>query len=705
MIRIFCLILTILGASIMGYTAIQYFRLVKSQEEVGYRTTGFSRVMRNISLATPFFFFFGYIIGGIDIFIREVEPIYYFVVTVFFIGALFIFMLVHNQRGMTNSLKEKNNELHQALGQIEKHNQELKVEIDRRVHEIMFQDKLLRVVNDAASILLMPSTEDFGEVLLKCMGMLAESVKVDRVYVWKNYIEDGTMYSSQIYEWSGGAAPQQGNELTMNVPLSEFAGGWKYKLSRGICVNGPVKSLSPEEQKYLFPQNIVSILVVPVFLEGEFWGFVGFDDCHRERYFSVEEEGILRSGSLLITNAVLRNEATLDLVQAREEALSSTRAKSDFLANISHEIRTPINAITGMAAIARSSDDMERIRNCLSKIDTASRQLLALINDVLDMSKIEANRVELAHEPFELVSAIYNIKSIIDVRAAEKQQSFVLTLSPDVPEIALGDDMRMSQILLNLLSNAVKFTPEYGEIYFTVNLAGKADGRIELEVTVRDTGIGMSREQQGRLFSKFEQADRGIARRFGGTGLGLVISKNLVEMMDGSIRVKSEEGKGSCFTVRFFLYEGTRDMLNKHTVLGSGTIPDFSGRKVLLVEDVEINREIVISLFENTKLNIDCAENGQIALDLFQADPEKYDLIFMDVQMPVMDGYTATRKLRDLDLPQAKVIPVIAMTANAFSDDVASCRKAGMNDHIAKPIDVNDLFRKTGKFLNIQNIV
>jgi CheY-like chemotaxis protein/nitrogen-specific signal transduction histidine kinase len=394
--------------------------------------------------------------------------------------------------------------------------------------------------------------------------------------------------------------------------------------------------------------------------------------------------------------------------EASEAAQAASRTKSEFLANMSHEIRTPINAVTGMATIARSSGDLNRIYDCLDKIAVASRQLLGLINDILDMSKIEAKKFELANEPFALETTMANIGSIIGVRTAEKKQRFIINLTPGFPEVVLGDEMRFSQILLNLLSNAVKFTPEGGEVTLSLQRIGGRDGKEEIEVSVRDTGIGITKIQQARLFNAFVQADSGTAKRFGGTGLGLAISKSIAELMGGGITVESVPGKGSCFIVRVLLDKGSLDMLEASlTAAKSPNDFHFEGRTLLLAEDVAINREIVVSLLEDTGVTVDCAENGQIAVEKFAANPDRYDLIFMDVQMPVMDGYSATRAIRAIeagirekDLPLRRGgVPIIAMTANAFAEDVEQCRKAGMNGHLAKPVVVEALLVTADKYL------
>ena len=390
------------------------------------------------------------------------------------------------------------------------------------------------------------------------------------------------------------------------------------------------------------------------------------------------------------------NQQNETLVELKELAEQASKTKSTFLANMSHEIRTPINAITGMSAIARGTNDLDKIHDCINKVDAASRQLLGIINDILDFSRIEANRMELAAEPFDLPALLQNIKGIIEITAAAKNQNLEVIVPADIPQVAIGDDMRLSQIFLNLLSNAVKFTPAYGNISLCAKLIETTGDRHVLEVTVTDTGIGISKEQQSRLFSSFEQADKSTSKRYGGSGLGLVISKSLAELMDGGITLESEPDKGSCFTVRFCLQISDRELI---APVETAQVHDFKGRTALLAEDIEINREIVLTMLEECGVNVVCAENGKEAVDLFFENPALYDIIFMDIQMPVMDGYVATRVIRESDVAGAKDIPIMAMTANAFAEDVANCHAAGMNDHISKPIEFELLFSKMAKLM------
>jgi CheY-like chemotaxis protein len=414
-----------------------------------------------------------------------------------------------------------------------------------------------------------------------------------------------------------------------------------------------------------------------------------------------------------------------EIMEAQKRTEMASRAKSNFLANMSHEIRTPLNAITGMTAIAMGSDDPSRKDYCLSKIESASVHLLGIINDILDMSKIEEDKFELSHTEFEFSTMIQRVIGIFEFRLGEKKQRLLFEQDPFVPDWIITDEQRLAQVITNLLSNAVKFTPEGGTITLSVRrLKDKANGFCNLQISVTDTGIGIPKEQQAKLFHSFTQVDSSITRKFGGTGLGLSISKKIVELMYGDIWIESEENKGSSFifTICAEIPKDPFLQMSDNIIArdDSKELPDYTGKKILLAEDVEINREIVITVLEPLGLKIVEAEDGKKAYDLFCANPEDFDLIFMDIHMPGVNGYEASElirayeteqrkkiennppelaKLTPRQLERLKGIPIVAMTANVFREDVERCLAAGMNSHIGKPLDFDAVMSILKKYL------
>ena len=509
------------------------------------------------------------------------------------------------------------------------------------------------------------------------------------------------------------------------------------------------------------------------------------------------------------------------LLNAKESAEQSSRAKSAFLANMSHELRTPMNAIIGMINIGKAALDMDRMIYCFKKIEDASQHLLGIINDILDLSKIEADKFELSEIEFNFEEMLQRVVNVVSFRVDERQQKLTVFIDKAIPKVLIGDDQRLTQVITNLLGNAVKFTPEKGFIRIGTYFLGEKAGICKIQISVTDTGIGISPEQQARLFKSFQQAEDGISRKFGGTGLGLAICKNIVEMMNGKIWIESEIGAGSKFAftvqlkcsageqrksdnwgdIRILAVDGDPYVLSHFEVIAKsfniscdvadsyesvlsllkqnikyhvcfvnekiqfgdgletaglikekcpdtaivfmipaarsvdieekaknagvkkflskplfpsaisevineclGIAPEheekpdiaglFAGRHILMAEDIEINREIVLALLEPTQVEIDCAENGLETVRMFSEAPDRYDAIFMDVQMPEMDGFQATRQIRALDVPKAKTIPIIAMTANVFRQDVEKCLEAGMNCHVGKPLNIDEVIDK-----------
>jgi len=531
----------------------------------------------------------------------------------------------------------------------------------------------------------------------------------------------------------------------------------------------------------------------------------------------------------------MTKEAALDCFSEREQARRESHAKSEFLSMISHEIRTPLNVIIGMSKLANESDNIEYIHGCLDKVNDSSIHLLGVVNDVLDMSKIEAGKVELSPSDFVLEQMIERVININNFRFEWKKQDFYVSVDPNCPEAIVADQQRIAQVLTNLLSNATKFTPDYGEVRLSINLKNEKNNMLELEFVVEDSGVGMTKEQQTRLFQPFEQADNSTTRVYGGTGLGLSISKAIIELMSGHIKVKSVLGKGTSFVftikvrrgisknithisknidknkIKFLVVRdnvalnpdsmeipgmldfqhdisyGSDDALAKlqehdydivflnrklpgkdriglveeikkirknqiivmiismnqwadieglakaagvHSCINTPLLPSklvdcinrcldkkykrnklgsdekanytdlFYGRRILLVEDVEINRTIVKELLRSTGVEIIEADNGKTACDIYSEQHGTIDIILMDIHMPNMDGITATKTIRSMKgTSRAATVPIIGITADVFQEDVERYLSAGMNTYVGKPVDIKTIISAMLQYL------
>ena len=388
---------------------------------------------------------------------------------------------------------------------------------------------------------------------------------------------------------------------------------------------------------------------------------------------------------------------TQELEIQTDAAKVASQAKGEFLARMSHEIRTPLNAIIGMTTIARKTDDIAKVHSSLEEIVAASEHLVGILNDVLDMSKIESGKFILVDDPFVLCRAMDEVSNIILQRTKEKNITFTTQCTGIEACAVLGDKLRLKQVLINLLGNAVKFTPVDGRITLEVKLLAQTEQTLTVYFAVTDSGIGIAQDKIDHLFQAFEQADSSIAVRFGGTGLGLSISQSLIQQMHGEITVTSELGVGSTFQFTLAL---PRVAFEEETPQSEAELRQYTGKRILLVEDIAINRYILKELLEPLALEIDEAADGLEAVAHFSQMPEgSYQLIFMDVQMPNMDGYEATRQIRALNRPDAATVPIIAMTANAYREDVERALSAGMNAHLAKPIDINQVVEMIGKWM------
>ncbi len=374
-------------------------------------------------------------------------------------------------------------------------------------------------------------------------------------------------------------------------------------------------------------------------------------------------------------------------------------AKREFLFNMSHDIRTPMNAIIGFTALAQTHiDDRGQVEDYLKKISVSSQHLLSLINDVLDMSRIESGKVTLEAKPVHLPELVHELRDIVQAVVSEKDLSLTLDTVGVENEDVIADPLRLEQILINVLANAVKFTPDGGQISLWIVQKDTAPaGYADFEFHIKDNGIGMSEEFQKHIFEQFARERTSTVSKIQGTGLGMGITKSLVDMMGGRITVKSEQGKGSEFTIslRFPIGEAKTEQTPPAAKASAS-----AGKKLLVVEDNELNLEIASTLLKEAGFAVDTAENGKIAVEKVEAaSADRYDLILMDIQMPEMDGYEATRRIRALPDTKKAALPIVAMTANAFEDDRKNALRAGMNGHIAKPLDIQKLFQVLSELL------
>lgn len=411
----------------------------------------------------------------------------------------------------------------------------------------------------------------------------------------------------------------------------------------------------------------------------------------------MNDQGEIESLVVIDSDITTRKKAEEEILNAKKMAEESSRAKELFLANMSHEIRTPMNAIMGIVQLMQDMELNSTQKQYLHSLKFAGESLLYIINDILDLAKIESGKMTIEKIGFNLSTLIEDLINSMQYKAKEKKIALLTEVQKNISQNVIGDPVRLNQILTNLLGNAIKFT-EKGQVKLTVRQTKKADENIFLAFEVSDTGIGIAKEKQDIIFSAFEQAQKETSRKYGGTGLGLSIVKKLVELQGGQITLDSELGKGSkfSFTLSFVIAEKSYAVQEKIAELAPR--PDLSGKEILLVEDNALNQMVAEKFLEGMNLNITIVGNGAEAVSMLKK--KNYDIILMDIQMPEMDGYEATRYIRENFSEDQRHIPILAMTAHAFRDEEDKCKKAGMNDYISKPLNRAVLQDKVVQLLN-----
>ena len=565
--------------------------------------------------------------------------------------------------------------------------------IKEREIQIEARDYLLRTINSMTAGFLRSEADRFEEDLYQSMGLVGEALSVDRVFVFKNYMEDGKLHCTQIHEWSENVPSQLENEVTAAFCYSDLAPELLNKFLNDQCLNGIVDDMSPEEQQILQPQGIVSILLVPVFIRGEFWGFVGLDDCKKRRIFTTNEEMAMRAASLGIVSALFRREQTLQIrshEELEQQLIEASKAKSKFLAHMSHEIRTPLNGIIGFTDLALELSPDDKTRQYLDNIHESSTLLLAIVNDILDISKVEAGKMKLERVVFNLSEVLNHAYHALETKAEKNNLQYAVIANDMVLDKRLvGDPTRLLQVLMNLLSNAVKFTRQ-GYVNLKVECPSADNGMATLHFEIKDTGIGMTQEQLSRIMVPFVQADDSITRMFGGTGLGLPICNEILKLMGSEMKIKSTIGLGTeiRFTLQFPMAADEGAIAESLT--DNNPTPIFEA-EVLLCEDNVMNQQVMIEHLRRVGIKTVIANNGKEGLAQAQNRAETggrmFDLIFMDINMPVMGGLEAAKAINELNL----AVPIVAVTANVMTTDYELYKAAGMDKHLSKPFRSSEL--------------
>lgn len=544
------------------------------------------------------------------------------------------------------------------------------------------KDQLFKALTEASKELL--SNPKFDVAILYAFKILGETLGVDRVYCFENSIDNkGIIYFNHRFEWDKESNSFLNDRPRLqHLPYETTLPRWYETFKKGGVVKGMAQDFPEPEKTLLDIQGSVSILMVPIIINNVMWGFIGFDYSKQKHVWSAIEEAILKTAAAGITGTISRMINEKEILSAKDEAESASKVKETFLANVSHEVRTPMNGIIGLTNLLQKSELDDTQKKYINAIKQSGEFLLAIINDLLDFSKIVAGHMEFENIPFDVNSLIFNINQTYGARAIEKGIQLKIEVDEMIPRQIKGDPVRLNQILVNLLGNSIKFT-EQGYVGLNIKLINRIENRIRLGFTISDTGIGIPEEKQDSIFESFKQVGAETSRKYGGTGLGLSIVKKLLEAQNSTIILESKLGQGSKFMFDLEFEIASSEILAAEQ--GNDYI-SLSGVRILLAEDNVVNQLLSNDLISGWGAHLDMVENGELAVDKIKK--EKYDLILMDVQMPVLGGLEATEIIRNyIDNQELKNIPIIAMTADAIKQNIQKCFDAGMTDHITKPFN------------------